>query len=125
MKNLIYSIFILLGVVSCSKPYIDKPDDLLSKSEMIDILADIYMGTQMVNATPNTNSILKLAQSSMYVFDKHETSYKIFEESYKYYYIDPSAYQKILDEVKKELESRLSEDEKNRLEEMKKKAQAE
>jgi len=125
MKNLIYSLLILLGIVSCTKPYIDKPDDLLSKSEMVDILADIYMGTQMVNATPSTNSILKLAQSSMAVFNQHQVSYEVFEESYKYYYMDPSAYQKILDEVKEELESRLSEEQRNRLKEMQNEAKAE
>lgn len=118
MKNLIYTLLIATGIFSCSKPYIETPDNLLSKSDMVDIMADIYLGHQIVNSTPTQNSMLELAQSSMYVLNQHGTDYKTFEESYKYYYIDPSKYQKILDDVKEELENRLSEEGKNRLKEI-------
>lgn len=116
MKKLAYLFILLIGIVSCTKPYEKKPDDLLSKSEMKDILVDIYTSQQMMNSiqTQSSNQVLDIAKNTMYIFEKHETTHKIFEDSFKYYYTQTGAYQKILDNVIDELKGNLSEDELNR-----------
>lgn len=120
MKKLAYLFILLIGIVSCSKPYAKKPEDLLSKSEMKDILFDIYTSQQMMNSiqSQSSNQILDIAKNTMYIFEKHETTHKIFEESFKYYYTDTGAYQKILDDVIDELKNNLSEEELQRYEEI-------
>lgn len=120
MKKLAYLFILLIGIVSCSKPYVKKPEDLLSKSEMKDILFDIYTSQQMMNSiqSQSSNQILDIAKNTMYIFEKHETTHKIFEESFKYYYTDTGAYQKILDDVIDELKNNLSEEELQRYEEI-------
>lgn len=115
-------IYLFIGILfwSCNKPYIKKPDDLLSKSEMVDILVDLYTNQQLVNAIPSQNGNVKLdlARNSLYILQQHDTTHQTFEESYKYYFTDPKTFNSILENVKKELEKKLSDEEKNRLEEM-------
>ncbi|MBS7333445.1 DUF4296 domain-containing protein [Faecalibacter bovis] len=120
MKKIAYIFIILISIVSCSKPYAQKPDDLLSKSEMRDILVDIYTSQQMMNSiqSQSPNQVLDVAKNTMYIFDQHETTHKIFEDSYKYYYTQTGAYQKILDDVIDELKNRLSEEELKKYEEI-------
>ena len=105
--------FILICLFfSCNKPYNEKPKDLLSKSEMVDIMVDLYINQQMINAVPvqSGTPTLNLANDAVYIFDKHETTVKIFEDSYKYYFTDPKTYNKILDNVKDDLKDKLSEE---------------
>lgn len=120
MKKIAYIFIILISIVSCSKPYAQKPDDLLSKSEMRDILVDIYTSQQMMNSiqSQSPNQVLDVAKNTMYIFDQHETTHKVFEDSYKYYYTQTGAYQKILDDVIDELKNRLSEEELKKYEEI-------
>ena len=120
MKKISYIFIILISIVSFSKPYAQKPDDLLSKSEMRDILVDIYTSQQMMNSiqSQSPNQVLDVAKNTMYIFDQHETTHKIFEDSYKYYYTQTGAYQKILDDVIDELKNRLSEEELKKYEEI-------
>ena len=118
MKTFIYTLAIVLGLVSCNKSYIDKPDDLLSKSDMVDILTDLYLNQQELNFSPIPDYSIQLAQNSLYIFKEHKTTHKIFEESYKYYYTKPSEYQRILDKVRENLVDKLSTEERKRLEEI-------
>ncbi|RLZ10449.1 DUF4296 domain-containing protein [Faecalibacter macacae] len=120
MKKLAYIFILLIGIVSCSKPYAKKPDNLLSKSEMKNILVDIYTSQQMMNSIQgqSSNQVLDIAKNTMYIFENHETTHKIFEESFKYYYTQTGDYQKILDQVIDELKDKLSEEELKRYEEI-------
>lgn len=120
MKNIVYAFLIFLGITSCSRPYIDEPEDLISKSDMVEILVDIYTSQQMMNAiqSQSSNQVLDIAKNTMYIFEQHEVTHQSFEESYKYYYTKPSVYQKLLDEVKEELTNQLSPEERKRLETM-------
>lgn len=120
MRKLIYICIICLGLTACNRPYIEKPDDLLSKSEMVDVLVEIYKSQQMINSVPSQsgNQILDIAKNTLYIFQEQEMTYQQFEGSYKYYFANPKEYQKILDDVKEELTNQLSEEERNRMEQL-------
>jgi len=121
MKKLIAFLIIFIGLISCEKPYVTKPDNLISQSDMEDILVDLYLTQQMVNSSSSSSSnyILDHAKNSKYILDQHEVTTKAFENSYKYYFAQPSTYQKILDNVKDDLYSKLSDEEKKRIEDLK------
>lgn len=127
MKKLAYIFIILVGFIACSKPYAKKPKDLLGKSEMTAILVDIYTSQQMLNANinqANENQVLNIAKNTLYIFEQHETTHQIFEESFKYYYTQPEMYQRILDDVKSELVDQLSETERKVYDNIQKQAEA-
>lgn len=125
MKKLIYICIVCLGLFACNRPYIEKPNDLLSKSEMVDVLVELYKSQQMINSIPSQsgNQILDIAKNTLYIFQEQEITYQQFEESYKYYFANPKEYQKILDDVKEELTDQLSEEERNRIEELRAESQ--
>lgn len=118
MKTLVYSLVIFLGLIACNKSYIDKPKDLLSKADMVDILTDLHLNQQELNFSPIADYSIQVAQNSLYIFKEHNTTHKTFEESYKYYYTRPSEYQRILDDVRENLVNKLSPEERKRLEEI-------
>jgi hypothetical protein len=121
MKNLIYILIFCGALISCNRPYIQKPDDLLSKSEMVDVLVELYKSQQMLNniTSQSGNQVLDIAQNTLYIFEEQGITYQQFEGSYKYYFTNPTEYQKILDDVKDELTDQLSEEERKRLEQLK------
>lgn len=115
MRNLIYIFLLSIAIISCDKPYGKEPNELLSKSEMVDVLTDLYLNQQILNSTPTQDYSIKLAENSLYVFQENETTRQIFEDSFKFYYTKPTDYQKILDKVKDKLEEQLSEEELTKL----------
>ena len=116
MRKLIYIFLLAVGLLSCERAYVDKPKDLLSKAEMVDVLTDLYINQQVINFAPTMNFNQKTAENSLVIFNQHKISPKKFEESYKYYFTNPKDFQKILDKVKENLKSKLSDKEKERLE---------
>lgn len=120
MRNVVNLIIFCLGIISCDKPFNKKPENLLSKSEMADILTDHYLNQQMVNgsAAKDGNYILALAENTVANYNKHNVTRQDFEANYRYYYTKPKEFQKILDKVKNNLSDKLSEEEKQRLAEI-------
>ncbi|MBF0596914.1 DUF4296 domain-containing protein [Faecalibacter rhinopitheci] len=118
MRKIFYIFIVSISLSSCSRPYIDTPDNLISKSDMVDILVDIYKSQQMINNTQSSNQILSIAEGTLYIFENHDVTRQEFEESYKYYFTQPRVYQKILDQVRDDLYDQLSDDEKARISEL-------
>jgi hypothetical protein len=117
MKNLIYILALILTVISCEKPYNKKPADLLSKTEMTDLLTDLYIDQQILNfSPPNAEYSLRIAENTLSILKNHNVDKQVFEDSYKYYYTNPEAYQEILEKVKENIKGKLSEEGKKALE---------
>lgn len=120
MRQFCALVLIILGFIACERPYVEKPSHLISKSDMIEILEDLYLTQQMVNSSPSKsgNNILDIANNAKYILDEHEVSPQEFEDSYKYYFTQPSVYQKMLDKVKNNLKDRFSDEELQHYEEI-------
>lgn len=116
MKYLYVAIILFLGVFSCAPKNYEKPKDLIGKSDMIDILTDLYISQQGLQMYPiqNENQSLVLAKDAVDILNAFDVSINTFQESYKYYMMQPEKMKKMLDEVKNNLEDKLSKEEKER-----------
>lgn len=81
MKKLIF-VFVLMCLFSCTE-YIDKPDNLISKTKMSEILADLAINDQVTFIYPGTN----LESGTRYILKSHNVKTEDFLESYKYYIV--------------------------------------
>lgn len=79
MKRLI-GLFVFLFLVSCSD-YIDKPKNLLDKSIMSEIMADLAINDQVSYIYQGKN----LESGTRYILKNHNIKADDFVESYKYY----------------------------------------
>lgn len=101
MKNIIY-LFIFVGILSCeSKIKFEKPENLLSKEEMIDLLTDMHLA----NATSGINNIHEEKNSNYMalVYKKYGIDSVRFAESNLYYAANVDDYEKIFVAVEKRL----------------------
>lgn len=97
-----------ISFFSCNSNKIDKPkkpDNLLSKDKMVDILYDMAI----VNAAKGTNK--KMIQRrglnpKEFVFNKHNIDSLQFAESNNYYTYYPQTYENIYEKVRFKLENR-------------------
>lgn len=114
MKKLIF-IFLLMFVVSCEGDYIDKPENLVPKDQMAEIMADLAINDQATYMYPNSN----LEAGTRYVLKTHNVKPKDFVDSFRYYVVkekmngivenaqqiliekDPKADQYVKDKLKK------------------------
>lgn len=81
MKKLI-CLFMFLFLVSCSE-YISKPKNLVDKSTMSEILADLAINDQITFTFQNKN----LESGTRYILKNHNVKADDFVESYKYYVV--------------------------------------
>lgn len=101
-----------LLVIACDasdKP--KKPDNLITKDKMVEVLYDLYI----INAAKGVNK--KLLESNgfipeTYVLTKHKIDSMQFVESNRYYAFDPDMYEAMIDDLKARLEKQKVEVEK-------------
>ncbi len=72
--------FMFLFLVSCSE-YVDKPKNLLDKSTMSEIMADLAVNDQITTTFQGKN----LESGTRYILKNHHVKADDFVESYKYY----------------------------------------
>lgn len=81
MKKLFF-IFILTALFSCNE-YIDKPKNLIGKTEMAEIIADLAINDQVIFLYPKTN----LESGTRFILKNHQVKNEDFLASYRYYII--------------------------------------
>ncbi|OZV70582.1 DUF4296 domain-containing protein [Winogradskyella aurantia] len=114
----IFGIFIFFfGCSGRVKP--KKPDNLISKEKMTEILYDLYI----INGAKNVNKKLleeKGFAPKTYVLRKYNIDSTQFAESNTYYAFDPDAYRDLVERIKTRIEN-----EKESVEELQKKERQE
>lgn len=95
MKYFIYLLVVVFSC-SCSAPP-QKPQRLLSKTQMAELIADlsIYNQGYLVNSKFNINN------TNLFVLQKHKVTIKDFKENYQFYTFTPSSLDEIHAEAKK------------------------
>ncbi|UOE37943.1 DUF4296 domain-containing protein [Chryseobacterium oryzae] len=81
MKKFI-GFFIFLFVLSCTE-YVDKPKNLVSKSTMAEIIAEMAINDQIMFLYPGKS----LESETRFILKSHNIKTADFVESYKYYVI--------------------------------------
>lgn len=106
MKKIIF-IFITIAFISCSEKPVPKPDNLLSKEEMENIIYDISILQAAEAYKPEilgTNSLYV----KEYVFKKYNIDSTIYFQNYKYYAADIRVFKKLYKNVNNRLEEKKS-----------------
>lgn len=103
MKKLYAFSILILFLLSCNENLIEKPDNLIPKEKMVEVLKDLAI----VNAAKSTN-VAVLQDNGIepmaYIFEKHGIDSVQFVESDRYYASIPPEYEKIYKEVEAKLE---------------------
>ena len=103
-KNVSVIVVLCLLIIACSgsdKP--KKPDNLISKDKMSEVLYDLYI----INAAKGVNKKLLEANGfkpETYVLTKHNIDSLQFVDSNMYYAFDTDIYEAIIDKVKVRLD---------------------
>ncbi|MGJ8660171.1 MAG: DUF4296 domain-containing protein [Cellulophaga fucicola] len=110
MKKFLTLLFVIATVASCAESAIEKPDNLISEEEMVDILYDLAL----ITAAKNTNSNVLVennVKTMPYIYNKYKIDSTQFADSDLYYAAKPTVYegfykdvQSKLDTIKKRLE---------------------
>lgn len=91
-------------MVSCGEELISRPNNLISKEKMADIIEEMAI----VNAAKTTNSAVfreNNIEPTEYVLSKFEVDSLQFVESDRYYVSKPAEYERIFKIVEKRLET--------------------
>lgn len=100
-KKIIPLIFVVFALISCDKPYIDKPDHLVSKKKMIAMLVDVHLAEATFNHMQFDSIVRNSSSANFYysVLEKYHVPDTVFEKSYVYYASDPKNFEKMYREV--------------------------
>jgi hypothetical protein len=104
-KQLIILVFLLTGFISCDKLPIEKPDNLISKNDMIEMLFDIHIAEATFNHMRYDSLIKKSSSADFYysVLDKYQVPDSVFEKSFVFYASTPKQFEKMYQDVMNKL----------------------
>ena len=97
MKKLVF-LFILIIFLSCNNKPVSKPDNLLSKEVMEDIIFDLAILQAAETYMPQKLSDKKIV-SEEYIYKKYEIDSATYFQNYKYYASDIKNFKKIYKKV--------------------------
>lgn len=108
MKKLVYLLSIALLFLSCNERVVEKPDNLIDRGKMIDILYDLSILDALKSQRP-----IYLEQNNInprtFIFEKYKIDSLQFAKSDQYYASDLADYKKMYDDVSHRLELRKNE----------------
>ena len=103
MKKILPFLIVLAIFASCEKELAKKPDRLIEKDKMVDIIYDLTL----LGVMRNQNAVLLDSfknNSNQYIYKKHKIDSIQFAQSNIYYAADFKEYKKMYDQVKLRLD---------------------
>jgi len=104
MKSRFYArlLLLILLIAGCEKPIVEKPKNLVSRDQMIEVITDLHIAEsvqnyQRYNSDPNK----QFTEADFYysILHKHSLVDSVFEKSLLYYASYPKEYEKIYSRV--------------------------
>ncbi|MEB2781939.1 DUF4296 domain-containing protein [Algoriphagus sp. C2-6-M1] len=110
MKRLLLLSFYILALASCGAS--NKPEGLLPRDKMVEVLIDIHLTEGLTSALPVAYDSSKVLYNLLEkdVFLKHDVSDSVFTQSMLYYLRDPAEMERIYSRVVDSLMVRESSD---------------
>lgn len=108
MKKALSILSLALLLINCKTNAVEKPDDLLTEKQMVDILYDL----NIINAMKSTNYQYlsdRGITASKYVYAKYKIDSLQFANSDQYYASDIEEYEKIYNQVSERLQKNKAE----------------
>ena len=106
MRKIVFLIGVVLGFLSCNSNSVEKPDNLIGRDKMVDILYDISLIEAIKNQ--NINGGLSAKVGNEYIYKKYKIDSLQFVKSNKYYASNIDDYKKMFEEVKAKLTNETS-----------------
>ena len=100
--------FLLFAIlISCQKPAIPKPANLIDENEMVDIMYDISILEAMKSQKAVVLEVNAINPNT-YIFKKYKIDSLQFANSDKFYASDIKKYKEIFDKVNKRIEEKIA-----------------
>lgn len=103
MRKIAIFFVLITAFFSCQKTVINKPDNLISEDEMVDILYDISLLEAIKVSNPASLDERKINVNS-YIYKKYKIDSIQFAKSDKYYASDVEKYSKLYEKVSNRME---------------------
>ena len=107
MTKILSIILLFLLSISCNSNAIKKPENLIEREKMVDIIYDLSILEAAKSQKPIVLEQYQI-QSNSYVYKKYQIDSLQFANSVKYYATDFENYHTIYDSVNKRIERKLS-----------------
>jgi hypothetical protein len=101
MKKIIVIVCCIFSAIGCNTNSVEKPDNLIPKEKMVDILYDISLIEAIKNQ--NIEGGLSSKTANDYIYKKYKVDSIQFVKSNKYYVSNMEQYKKMFEEVKARL----------------------
>jgi hypothetical protein len=106
MKKLA-ALFLLFAIlISCQKPAVSKPDNLIDEEVMVDIMYDVSVLEAMKSQKAFVLEANKINPNT-YIYKKYKIDSLQFANSDKFYASDIKKYKEIFDKVNKRMEEKM------------------
>jgi hypothetical protein len=97
-KKNFFILLISLAFFSCSKPPVEKPDNLLREDKMIDMLVDIHLAEATFNNRRHRDTLVEKSSSVNFyysILEKHQVPDSVFEKSFVFYSSQPRKFERM------------------------------
>lgn len=105
--NYILLLFVLLfTAVSCDDPVVEKPENLIKRDKMIDMMVDMHLAEATYQARRYEDTLLTNSSSTDFyysVLQDYEVPDSVFEKSYVFYASKPKDFEKMYQDVMNKL----------------------
>ncbi len=106
MKKLVTLFLLFTILISCQKPAVPKPDNLIDEEIMVDIMYDI----SILEAMKSQKAVVLESNAinpNTYIYKKYKVDSLQFANSDKFYASDIKKYKEIFDKVNKRMEEEM------------------
>jgi len=103
MKKHLFIITLIIFLSCESRTKYEKPSDLISKDQMVDLLTDLHLANGITGI--KSKNELKVNNYISFLYEKYNIDSTRFASSNLYYISNIIEYEKMLKEVKKRIES--------------------
>jgi hypothetical protein len=104
MKKIITFLTIITLFVSCKDEVVNKPEQLIEKDVMVNIMYDLSILEAIRNQNPTSLDTFKI-NSRDYIFKKYKIDSVQFAKSNVYYAADYNEYKSMFEQISKRLET--------------------
>jgi hypothetical protein len=105
MKKLLLLLTVLVGFMSCKEEVVHKPDNLIERDMMIDVMYDLSILDAIKYQNPASIDTFKI-NPSQYVFKKYKIDSLQFAQSNIYYASNYIDYKEMYDELIERIETK-------------------
>lgn len=105
MKKILLLLTVLTGFISCKEDAVDKPDNLIEKDKMIDVMYDLSILDAIKYQNPTSLETYKI-NPSQYIYKKYKVDSAQFAQSNIYYASNYTDYKDMYDELIKRIDEK-------------------